>query len=130
LACVRSSDTVSRIGGDEFVVLLSEVACAGDAVRSADKILASLARPQRIDQQDLHVTVSVGIGVYPADGGDAETLLKNADLALLRAKARGRGNAWLLEPDIDDYAAGGGRQSCRANAGHLPYRTGTQEVGA
>ena len=107
VACVRSSDTVSRPGGDEFVVLLSEVACAQDALRTADKILAAMAPPQRIDQLDLHVTVSLGIGVYPDDGTDAETLLENADLALLRAKADGRANSQLFEPDLDVLAASG-----------------------
>jgi diguanylate cyclase (GGDEF)-like protein/PAS domain S-box-containing protein len=92
VACVRSSDTVSRYGGDEFVVLLPEVAHSQDAAVSAHKILASQSTPHRIERQELHVTVSVGIGVYPDDGMDAETLLKNADSALLNAKARGRGN--------------------------------------
>jgi len=105
VACVRRADTVSRLGGDEFVVLLSEVACAEDALRTADKILAAMAAPQRIDQLDLHVTVSLGIGLYPDDGTDAETLLKNADLALLRAKADGRGNSQLFEPDTEVHAA-------------------------
>jgi diguanylate cyclase len=89
---VRSSDTVSRQGGDEFVVLLPEVACAEDAAFSADKLLAAMAAPHRIGDQDLHVTASLGIAVYPADGADAETLLKKADFALLRAKAHRR--AW------------------------------------
>jgi len=90
VAGVRSSDTVSRYGGDEFVVLLTEVACAEDAAFSADNLLASIAAPHRIDGEDLYVTASVGIGVYPADGTDAEALLKEADLALLRAKAQRR----------------------------------------
>lgn len=98
VACVRESDTVSRIGGDEFVVLLSEVSCAEDAAVSADKLLVALAAPHRIGDQDLHVTASVGIAVYPADGADAEALLRKADLALLRAKARGRGRYQLFEP--------------------------------
>jgi diguanylate cyclase (GGDEF)-like protein len=74
------------------VVLLSEVARAEDVARTADKILAAVSKPHRIDHQDLHITVSVGIGVYPNDGEDAETLLKNADLALFRAKSHGRSN--------------------------------------
>lgn len=90
VACVRSSDTVSRQGGDEFVLLLSEVVRAEDAARMADKILAAVARPHRIGHQDLQITVSVGASVYPEDGGDGETLLKNADLALCRSKANGR----------------------------------------
>jgi diguanylate cyclase (GGDEF)-like protein/PAS domain S-box-containing protein len=92
VACVRSSDTVSRYGGDEFVVLLSEVAHSDDAASSVHKIFAALSTPHRIEQEELHVTVSVGIGVYPDDGTDAETLLKNADTALLNAKTQGRGN--------------------------------------
>ncbi len=104
--CVRSSDTVSRQGGDELVILLSEVAHAQDAALAADKILAAVSRPHRIDGQDLHVTVSVGIGVFPADGADAETLLKSADLALFHAKAQGRGNHQFFKPDMSEAAAG------------------------
>ncbi len=129
VACVRSSDTVSRRGGDEFVVLLSEVACSEDALRTADKILAAMAVPQRIDQLDLHVTVSLGIGVYPDDGTDAETLLENADLALLRAKADGRGNSQLFEPDLDVLAGQRterGRGACEAD--HVADRTDTPDA--
>jgi diguanylate cyclase (GGDEF)-like protein/PAS domain S-box-containing protein len=105
VACVRDSDTVSRQGGDEFVVLLPEVARAEDAAFTADKVLAAMSRLHRIDHQDLHVTVSVGIGVYPADGADAETLLKNADLALRHAKTHGRSNHQFFEPDMSVRAA-------------------------
>jgi diguanylate cyclase (GGDEF)-like protein/PAS domain S-box-containing protein len=100
VACVRSSDTVSRQGGDEFVVLLSEVTHPEDAASTADKILAAVSRSHRIGDRDLHVTVSVGIGVYPNDGADAETLLKNADLALIRAKIHGRSNHQFFKPDM------------------------------
>jgi diguanylate cyclase (GGDEF)-like protein len=89
-ACVRSSDTVSRQGGDEFLVLLTEVARADDAALSAQKILEALSASHRIAHRDVHVTVSIGIGVYPDDGTDAQTLLKNADAALFQAKALGR----------------------------------------
>jgi diguanylate cyclase (GGDEF)-like protein/PAS domain S-box-containing protein len=105
VACVRGSDTVSRQGGDEFVILLSEVARAEDAAITAAKILAAMSTPHRINQQDLHVTVSVGIGVYPDDGTDAETLLKNADSALFHAKSHGRGKQQLFEPDMSLRAA-------------------------
>lgn len=101
VACVRRSDTVSRQGGDEFVVLLSEVTRAEDATLSAQKIVAALSAPHRIDHQDLHVTVSVGIGVYPDDGTDAETLLKSADMALFQAKTEGRSNHQFLAPDMN-----------------------------
>lgn len=90
IACVRSSDTVSRQGGDEFLVLLSEVGRTDIAARSAQKILTAVGAPHRIEQHEVHVTVSIGISVYPQDGSDAETLLKNADTALLRAKSHGR----------------------------------------
>ncbi len=100
VACVRSSDTVSRQGGDEFVVLLSEVTHTQDVAVAADKILAAASAPHRIGHQDLHVTVSVGIGVYPDDGTDAETLLKNADLALFCAKTHGRNNHQFFQPDM------------------------------
>ena len=105
VTCVRSSDTVSRQGGDEFVVLLSEVTHAEDAAFTADKILAAVNRPHRIGHQDVNVTVSVGISVYPADGADAETLLKNADLALFHAKAHGRSNHQFFEPNMSVHAA-------------------------
>jgi diguanylate cyclase (GGDEF)-like protein/PAS domain S-box-containing protein len=100
VACVRSSDTVSRQGGDEFVILLSEVARAEDVAITVAKIFAAASRPHRIEQQELVVTVSMGIGVYPTDGTDAETLLKNADLALFRAKAHGRSNHQFFEPNM------------------------------
>jgi diguanylate cyclase (GGDEF)-like protein/PAS domain S-box-containing protein len=100
VACVRSSDTVSRYGGDEFVILLSEVAHTEDAALSANKILTALSTPHRIEHHDLHVTASVGIGVYPGDGADAETLLRNADLALFNAKARGRSNHQFFQRDM------------------------------
>jgi diguanylate cyclase (GGDEF)-like protein/PAS domain S-box-containing protein len=97
VTCVRTSDTVSRHGGDEYVVLLSEVARADDAALSADKILVALRAPHRIEHRDLRITVSVGIGVYPDHGTDAETLLKNADGALLRAKSDGRNRRHFFE---------------------------------
>ena len=89
VAGVRRSDTVSRHGGDQFVVLLSEVACADDAACTADALRTRIAAPHRIDGRDLRVTASVGIAVYPADGTDAATLLNTADFALLRAKSAG-----------------------------------------
>lgn len=89
-AGVRRSDTVCRLGGDEFVVLLSEVACAADAEFTADKLLAAIAAPHRIAGQDLHVTACAGIAVHPSHGTDAESLLNEADFALLRAKALSR----------------------------------------
>jgi diguanylate cyclase (GGDEF)-like protein/PAS domain S-box-containing protein len=101
LACVRRSDTVSRQGGDEFVILLSEVARSQDAAVCADKILTALAAPHHIDQHDLHITVSVGIATYPDDGTEAETLMKNADFAMYEAKENGRNNYKFFKPAMN-----------------------------
>jgi diguanylate cyclase (GGDEF)-like protein/PAS domain S-box-containing protein len=125
VACVRSTDTVSRRGGDEFVVLLSEVACAEDAAHSAHKLLAALSTPQRIGHRNVHVTVSVGSSVYPADGTDAETLLKHADVALLQAKAHGRNCHQRFEPGIAMHTVQGRDQ----NSSHLPYAPDSLEAG-
>jgi diguanylate cyclase (GGDEF)-like protein len=105
VTCMRSADTVSRQGGDEFVVLLSEVAHAEDAAYTADKVIAAVRRLHHLDHQDLQITMSVGIAVYPADGTDAETLLKNADLALLHAKTQGRSNHQFFEPEMSARAS-------------------------
>ncbi len=90
LASVRSSDTVSRQGGDEFVLLLSEIKRAADAGFAAGKIHISLAAPHHLDQHDLSITASIGVSTYPEDGDDAETLLKKADTAMYQAKQKGR----------------------------------------
>lgn len=91
-ACVRGTDTVSRLGGDEFVVLVAQDKHAHDAALIADKILATLAVSHSIDEHDLNVTTSIGISTYPADGQDAETLIKNADIAMYHAKDKGCNN--------------------------------------
>ncbi|HTJ20533.1 MAG TPA: EAL domain-containing protein [Steroidobacteraceae bacterium] len=91
-SCVRNSDTVSRHGGDEFVILLSEVTHAADAAVCAEKVLLALSAPYCIDQHKLHLTASIGIAAYPNDGTDAETLMKHADLAMYHAKDVGRNN--------------------------------------
>jgi diguanylate cyclase (GGDEF)-like protein/PAS domain S-box-containing protein len=88
--CVRASDTVSRQGGDEFVVLLSEMEQSEDAAITARRMLQLVAEPHSIDQHELHITTSIGVSVYPDDGLDAETLIKNADTAMYQAKENGR----------------------------------------
>jgi diguanylate cyclase (GGDEF)-like protein/PAS domain S-box-containing protein len=101
LACVRESDTVSRQGGDEFVILLSEMAHAWDATICADKILDALRVPHRIDQHEVHVTASIGIVTYPDDGMDAEALMKHADFAMYHAKENGRDNRQFFKRDMN-----------------------------
>jgi diguanylate cyclase (GGDEF)-like protein len=88
--CVRASDTVSRMGGDEFVVLLSEMAHSEDASITARRMLQKVAEAHSIDHHELYVTASIGVSVHPDDGIDAETLIKNADTAMYQAKENGR----------------------------------------
>jgi diguanylate cyclase (GGDEF)-like protein/PAS domain S-box-containing protein len=115
-ASVRGSDTVSRQGGDEFVILLSSIAHAEDAALSANKILAALGLPHRVKDHDLQVTVSMGISIYPDDGIDAETLVKNADIAMLNAKNNGRNNYQFFKPDMNEQALE--RQSLESGLRH------------
>jgi diguanylate cyclase len=89
---VRAADTVSRHGGDEFVILLAEVAEASDAILVAEKIIAALGAPHRVGDHVLRLTASIGISVYPEDGADADTLLAHADAAMYRAKRHGLGS--------------------------------------
>jgi diguanylate cyclase (GGDEF)-like protein/PAS domain S-box-containing protein len=98
--CVRESDTVARMGGDEFVLLLSGIQAPADAETVARKVIDAVNVPMRIGGQDTHVGVSVGIALYPADGEDTRTLMKLADAAMYRAKDAGR-NAYRrhAEPD-------------------------------
>ncbi len=89
LDCVRLSDTVSRQGGDEFIVLLSEVETPEDAANAARRMLNAVAKAHYIDQHELHVSTSIGVSIYPDDGLDTETLMKNADTAMYQAKHSG-----------------------------------------
>jgi diguanylate cyclase (GGDEF)-like protein/PAS domain S-box-containing protein len=102
--CVRGSDTVSRQGGDEFVVLLSEVEQWEDAAIMARRILQAVVAAHFIDQHDLHVTASIGVSVYPDDGMDAETLIKNADTAMYQAKENGRQSYQFFKPAMNARA--------------------------
>jgi diguanylate cyclase (GGDEF)-like protein/PAS domain S-box-containing protein len=101
---MRSSDTVSRQGGDEFVILIPDMADAADVARAAQKILNAVAHPYSIDGHELATTPSVGISVYPNDGRDVETLLKNADAAMYHAKESGRNNYQFFTPDMNTRA--------------------------
>jgi diguanylate cyclase len=104
VGCVRHSDTISRQGGDEFVALLPYIENAQGAALCAQKMLAALALPHRIDQHELHISVSIGISIYPDDGNDAETQIKNADTAMYFAKNKGRNNYKFFKQDMNDRA--------------------------
>lgn len=110
---VRRSDTVSRQGGDEFVILLSEIALPDDAARSAQKILALISAPHTVDGQEVRIDASIGISIYPSDGKDAETLIKNADMAMYHAKQCGRNNFQFFKPEMNQRAVE--RQSLEAS---------------
>lgn len=101
LGCVRCSDTVSRQGGDEFVVLLGEVTHAEDAGVTAEKILAAISEPHHIGRLVLNVSTSIGIVIYPGDGTTAEDLLKNADAAMYQAKDCGRNNYQFYNTEMN-----------------------------
>jgi diguanylate cyclase (GGDEF)-like protein/PAS domain S-box-containing protein len=116
LTCVRSSDTVSRHGGDEFVIILADAVHAQDAIISVDKILLALAAPHLVEQHDLSITASVGIAIYPDDGTDAETLMKHADFAMLHAKDSGRNNFQFFKPEMNVRALE--RQSLESGLRH------------
>ena len=119
-ACVRSSDTVSRQGGDEFVILLSEDKYAEGAALTADKILTALAVSHSIAEHELHVTPSIGISVYPGDAQDAETLIKNADTAMYQAKEKGRNNYQFFKNHMNVRAVE--RQVIETNLRHALER--------
>jgi diguanylate cyclase (GGDEF)-like protein/PAS domain S-box-containing protein len=103
--CVRHSDTVSRPGGDEFIVLLSEVNRAEDAELIAEKIRLAVMGPYTIDGHYLHLTASIGVSVYPNDGEDATALIKYADTAMYHAKEKGRNNSQFFKDDMNARAA-------------------------
>jgi diguanylate cyclase (GGDEF)-like protein/PAS domain S-box-containing protein len=104
-ASVREGDTVARQGGDEFILLLPWIGSAVDAAKVARKILEAIRQPVHLDGHDLYVTTSIGVSVYPEDGEDVATLIKNSDSALYRAKEQGRDGVQLYTPAMNAQAA-------------------------
>jgi len=99
--CVRSMDTVARQGGDEFVVVLSDLNQSEDAAIVAQNIRNSISRPLMIEEHELEISSSIGISIYPKDGEDGQTLLKNADVAMYRAKEQGRNNFQFFTDELN-----------------------------
>jgi diguanylate cyclase (GGDEF)-like protein len=99
--CIRTPDTVSRQGGDEFVVLLQDIRHADDAANTANRMLKGVMEPHSVDGSELHVTASIGISVYPDDGGNAESLIKNADVAMYQAKESGCRSYRFFKPEMN-----------------------------
>jgi diguanylate cyclase (GGDEF)-like protein/PAS domain S-box-containing protein len=102
---LRVGDTICRMGGDEFVVVLPEVKRAADAANVAAKILETVAQPLKVEGRELSITPSVGISVYPDDGRDAETLIRNADAAMYHAKETGRANYQFFTEQMNQAAS-------------------------
>ncbi|MCC6346647.1 MAG: EAL domain-containing protein [Nitrospirales bacterium] len=100
-ACMRESDTVARIGGDEFTMLLPRIGQPDDAAFTARKIISVLQHPFFIEGHELHISTSTGISTYPDDSENAETLLKNADVAMYHAKELGRNNYQFYNPSMN-----------------------------
>ncbi|HWA14379.1 MAG TPA: EAL domain-containing protein [Burkholderiales bacterium] len=103
-AHMREDDTVSRLGGDEFVVALFDIEDDDIVVHALQRILGEMARPFQIDDRDLFVTCSIGVSMYPKDGEDGITLLRNADTAMYRAKEQGRNGFRFYTSDMNDRA--------------------------
>jgi diguanylate cyclase (GGDEF)-like protein len=115
-AALRRSDTVSRYSGDEFVVVLPEIAHRDDAALVAMKLVRAAFGPHRIDSRNLTVTTSVGIALYPDDGRDGQTLITHADAAMYDARRTGGGRFRLFAPDrrAEPDTAARGRRRPRA----------------
>jgi diguanylate cyclase (GGDEF)-like protein/PAS domain S-box-containing protein len=103
---VRESDTVSRQGGDEFVVLLAGLTTAQDARHIAQKLTKALSRPYLLDNHELAVTASLGIAMYPGDGESASALMRNADAAMYRAKSEGRNRFEFYSSELETASLG------------------------
>ena len=102
---VRDGDTIARMGGDEFTILLGDITAAEDAAKVAQKLLDVVAHPLRVEGHELYVTTSIGIAMFPDDGDTAEALLKNADSAMYRAKEIGRNSYQLCTRAMNSRAA-------------------------
>jgi diguanylate cyclase (GGDEF)-like protein/PAS domain S-box-containing protein len=104
--CVRAEDTVARMGGDEFTILLPDLTDRAAAATVAQKVLQAIGESVMVDGHELFVTTSIGLAIFPEDGTDAETLLKNADRAMYRAKDFGRNNYQFATPALFESAVG------------------------
>ena len=102
---LRVVDTICRIGGDEFIIVLPEIKRPSDAANVAAKILETVLHPYHVEGRELHLSASVGISVFPDDGRDAETLIRNADAAMYHAKETGRANYQFFTDQMNQHAS-------------------------
>ena len=103
MRCVRGVDTVSRHGGDEFVVILADIGGVDQAAHVAQTVMHSLVQPVAVAGQEMNVSVSIGISIYPGDGGDIETLMQHADVAMYHAKQDGRSAFRFFSPEMNAH---------------------------
>ncbi|HEY4741931.1 MAG TPA: EAL domain-containing protein [Candidatus Acidoferrales bacterium] len=122
VSSVRRTDTVSRQGGDEFVILLSQIERREDAAVSARKIIRAISAPHNFDNKSLDVGVSIGVSTYPTDGADAHSLMDKADTALYEAKEHGRNTYQFFRPEMNARLA-----EARLLEGELRYALGRNE---
>ncbi|AEP31465.1 bifunctional diguanylate cyclase/phosphodiesterase [Brumicola nitratireducens] len=104
-SCIRTTDTVCRQGGDEFVILLRTIDEPQDAVHVANKLFAALAPPHHIDGNEIYVSISIGISIFPHDGHTVDQLMQSADIAMYHAKANGRSNFEFFHTEMNIRAA-------------------------
>ncbi|HXV19377.1 MAG TPA: EAL domain-containing protein [Desulfuromonadales bacterium] len=102
--CIRKSDTVARLGGDEFVVILTNLEHADGAAAIAEKILEIFIQPFRLGEREIFTSTSIGLALYPLDAGNGEELLSRADMAMYRAKERGRNLFQFFAPQMNEEA--------------------------
>jgi len=104
MTCLRETDTLARMGGDEFTIILTDIMTAEDATSVAKKVLDVLSEPFFLGGREFFITASIGISIFPSDGADVETLVKNADTAMYRAKEQGRNNYYLYTEALNSAA--------------------------
>lgn len=101
---VRHTDTISRVGGDEFIIFLSQIEAAEDAARVAEKLIAAASQPYKIEEHELMLTASIGISIYPDNGKEATSLLRNADASMYSAKEAGKNRYQFYSEDLTSRA--------------------------
>ena len=134
---VSSDQNLARLGGDEFTIMLASLAQAEDVAKVARRVLEMISQPIMLDGEETVVTASIGIAVYPADGADTETLLKNADSAMYFAKDQGKDNFQFFSPSMNArysrnsrWRTACARRSSAMNCGSTTSRRWTRRAGA